>query len=131
MLTIWGKTPDSAGTCVVHKAIGYVTTCYIDYVWVLEVTLVHDAYGLFVIQIAPVNNDGHRETEHLLVISWGRSRRSAQQAGDRWGLWGSTGVPSPQGAMSGPRLIARRPIRAAAANGISSFYALEQQISRS
>ena len=33
-----------------------MTTWDMDYVWVLEIGLVHDMYGLFIIQIASINN---------------------------------------------------------------------------
>ena len=97
-----------------------MTTRYVDNVWVLEVSLVHDAYGLFITQIAPIINNNERK--YLRVFRWGRFRRSAQQAGDSRRVWGCSGVDSPQGAMSGPQLIgAREPLRAAAAKGIYSF----------
>ena len=59
VLAICGKTPYSNGRCVLHIAIGQVTTWGMDYVWVLEVSLVHDMYGLFITQIASINNNNN------------------------------------------------------------------------
>ena len=56
VLAIWGRIPYSNGTCVVHIAIGQVTIWDRDYVWVLEISLVHDMYGPLINQIAPTNN---------------------------------------------------------------------------
>ena len=56
MLAIWGRTPYSKWTSVVHIAIGQVIIWDMDFVWVLEVSLVHDMYGLFIAQIASMSN---------------------------------------------------------------------------
>ena len=56
VLPIWGKTPYSPGTCVVDTANGQVATWDVDYVWVLEVSLARNMYGLFITQIASMNN---------------------------------------------------------------------------
>ena len=100
---ILGTTPYSNGQCVVHIAIGQVTTWDMDCAWMLKVSLVHGMHGLFIIKItAMIILISIREKKYLLVTMWGRSRLNAQQADDPRPFWRCGGVDSPDGAMSDP-----------------------------